>query len=418
MAFLALLAYLVFVLIRPQEFMQVLIGMPLVKFALIIATLFMLAEKKRRFDAPQNMLLFWLIPVIFLSGMINAGFWSTWAILELYLTSIFLPFLVVQNLINSEAKQKTVMIVLIISALVMVHDGMAQKASEIGVGWSGAMLSQGTRITYLGIFSDPNDVGMFLVMVLPLALFFFAKANTFSKLFFIIPPALIVYGVYLTNSRGALIGLMSQVGLWFFIRYGFVKSLIVGAIAAPLAFIAMSMFRAIDADEESAEGRLDAWYEGFQLFFWKPVLGVGMGRFTEYHHLTAHNSFVLVFTELGSSGYFLWIGFLTFSALMLLMLWRTDIKGNLVGQVAEFETSIAKALSFSLVGYLATAFFLSRSYTPMLYIFGAMFVATFYRATGYEKGYRILNFKDYVRKVFLVFSASIVLIYLTVRILL
>ncbi|KZZ30392.1 hypothetical protein A3755_14090, partial [Oleiphilus sp. HI0085] len=323
---------------------------------------FMLADKNRRFDAPQNNLLFWLIPVIFLSAFVNNSFAYAVENLTAYLTSIFLPFLIIQNLVNTEKKQHIALLLMVVAALVMVNDGMAQKASNDGVGWSGAALSQGTRITYLGIFNDPNDLGMYLVMVLPLTFYFFYRANTLLKPLFMFSAGFILYGIYLTNSRGALLATMSQVGLWFFNRYGLKKSMIAGAFAAPVALVVMSMFREIDSEEASAEGRLEAWYEGFQLLFWKPVLGVGMGQFTDHHYLTAHNSFVLVFSELGLSGYYLWVGFLTFSALMLLLIWNKKIKGSLFEKASATEQSIARTLTYSMLGYLATAFFLSRSY--------------------------------------------------------
>ncbi|MFV1871984.1 MAG: O-antigen ligase family protein [Oleiphilus sp.] len=388
------------------------------KIALIAAALFMMADKKRRFDAPQNTLLFFLIPVILSAGIMNGIISTAIDSVVLFLTTILMPFLVVQNLINTQKKQQIVMLFLIFAAMVMVNDGMAQKASEAGVGWSGAMLSQGTRITYLGIFNDPNDLGMFLVMVMPLTLYFYQRVAFVLKIPMLASSAFILYGIYLTNSRGALLGAMSQVGLWFFNRYGLKKSMILGLVAAPAALVVMSMFRAIDSEEASAEGRLEAWYEGFQLLFWKPVVGVGMGQFAEHHYLTAHNSFVLVFSELGLSGYYLWVAFLTFSAYMLLVLWNKNVQGSIFEAAPQAEKDIARTFTYSLLGYLVTCFFLSRSYTPMLYIFCAMFVATFYRASGYEKGFKKIAFKDYSGKVFLFFTSSLVLIYFTVRFLL
>ncbi|TNC82693.1 MAG: hypothetical protein C9356_02110 [Oleiphilus sp.] len=418
MAFVALLFYFVFVFIRPQEFWPPILDMPLVKISLIFCALFMLTQKKRRFDAPTNKLLAWLLAVIMISGVVNEGFSGALDSAQLFLTTILLPFLVIQNLIQSPRKQQIVFILLLVFGMIMVHDGMAQKASATGFGWSGAGLSQGTRITYLGIFSDPNDLGMFFVMLLPIAAYVMNLMPGMIKLLPVSVILALLYGIYMTNSRGALLGTLSLLGFWFLLKYGLKKSIFAGMIAAPVILVVMSMFRAIDSEEASAEGRLDAWYEGFQLLKWKPGLGVGMGNFTDYHYLTAHNSFVLVFSELGLSGYFLWTGFLTFSALAVCLLWSRWLQGNKAEEVSVQERKIALTLTYSMIGYLVTCFFLSRAYTPLLYIFMAMNIATFYRVSEASLQGYVIRMKDFRPFALKVSFGSLVAIYLFVKVML
>ena len=66
-------------------------------------------------------------------------------------------------------------------------------------------------------------------------------------------------------------------------------------------FIAASAIggRAISSKEQSAAERIEAWSVGLELLKWRPLFGAGYGNFTDHHHLTAHNSFVLCFAELG-----------------------------------------------------------------------------------------------------------------------
>jgi O-antigen ligase len=412
MGFFALLAYLFFVFIRPQEFFDPLIGLPVVKLSLIIAMLFMLLQKKRRFDAPQNTFLFLLIPVILISNSLNGWFSGGVDSAMTFITTIFLPFLIIQNLIDTSKKQRVVMLFLIFCALVMVQHGLSQN----GFGWGGVGLSQKTRITYLGIFNDPNDLGMFFVMVLPFIPYFFNRVSFFLKPIFLLFGAGVLQGVFLTNSRGALLGTISLVSLWFYLKYGLKKCLLISVMVLPLMLLVMSKFRSIDSEEASAEGRLDAWYEGFQMLFASPLLGVGIGEFTEHHHLTAHNSFVLVFAELGLLGYFLWIGFLTACVYMLLMLWLPRLK-DLQGTVGESqESAIARTLTYSMLGYLVTCFFLSRSFTPLLYIYCAMIVATYYRAMLSETETLKLpyRYRDFSFFIWVAMLSTIVLIYIVV----
>jgi putative inorganic carbon (HCO3(-)) transporter len=177
----------------------------------------------------------------------------------------------------------------------------------------------------------------------------------------------------------------------------------------------MSQFRTIDAEEASAEGRLDAWYEGFQMLFHHPLFGVGMGQFTEHHHLTSHNSFVLVFSELGLVGYFLWVGFLTACGFMLLMLWKTGFKYSLVNKDNIQESQIALTLMYSMLGYFVTSFFLSRAFTPLLYFFCAMIVSSYYRANSGLISQVVCRYKYFSLYIWAISLSSILLIYSTVR---
>jgi len=415
LAFAALLAYLVFVFIRPQEFYGPMLGLPLVKYSLILAALFMFTQKKREFDASQNVLLFALLPLVILSGLFNGWLGGGIAAAETVLTTMILPFLIIQNVVNTLRKQQAVLLLLILAGLIMVSDGIAQKASEEGIGWSGAQLSQGTRITYLGIFNDPNDLGMFFVMLLPCVMYFFRHSIALLKPLFLIALSYLMYGIYLTNSRGALLGTMALLGFWFYLRYGLKKSMLLALPALPVALIVMGKFREIDAEEASAAGRLDAWYEGFQMLFWKPVFGVGFGNFTDHHYLTAHNSFVLVFSELGLAGYFLWIGFLVISGMMLLRVWHPDVRQSISAKVVPGEQEIARVFTFSMIGYLVTCFFLSRAYTPMLYVFCAMFVATFYRARASMPDGCEIRFGDFSRYIWMAMFGTMFMIYLAMK---
>jgi O-antigen ligase len=174
---------------------------------------------------------------------------------------------------------------------------------------------------------------------------------------------------------------IALLGVWHWFSRGLKKTLWRAGLALPVLFLVMSKFRTIDAEESSAAGRIDAWYEGMQMFLANPVFGIGQGDFTDHHILTAHNSFVLVFSELGLPGYFIWIAILYLTIFPLWKLFMRDRSGEESRQVSGSESLAESAntimpvvyhgqlLFYSMVGYLATAFFLSRSYTPLLYLF-------------------------------------------------
>lgn len=218
------------------------------------------------------------------------------------------------------------------------------------------------RVRGVGFFNDPNDFAQTLVMSLPILWWFYRKGAWIRNLFFVaMPGAVIGYCVTLTNSRGALLGIASL--MFFGIRnaLGTVKTftlLGVGGVGAMV--IGATGGRGFSSKEESAEGRIDAWYEGVQMLKSSPVFGVGYGNFTDYHHLTAHNSLVLCFAEIGLLGCFLWISLLVIGYLG-------------VARVAQYapmgseERLAGSILRASFVGYMTCAWFLSRTYQPVLF---------------------------------------------------
>ena len=130
--------------------------------------------------------------------------------------------------------------------------------------------------------------------------------------------------------------------------------------------------------DESARGRLEAWYFGIQMLISYP-LGIGKGAFVDHHGLTAHNSYVLVAGELGFIGYCLWGGALVFTIMSgFLFIKHTKFKVDLTEEQRN-ELAINKTLFFSMTGFMVTGFFLSRSYTVLLFIFMGMTIASHYR---------------------------------------
>ena len=164
------------------------------------------------------------------------------------------------------------------------------------------------RLRALGPIEDPNDFAQFLAVCVAFLFFFYRPKKTVTNLLFVAAPlAYLLYGMFLTHSRGSVVALCFLLLFTLRRKMGSIGAAVVSGITG-LGIIALGFTggRAINA-EEGAD-RLDAWGYGIQTFKQHPVFGVGYGSFTDHHVLTAHNSFVLCFTELGFLGYFCWIG--------------------------------------------------------------------------------------------------------------
>lgn len=86
------------------------------------------------------------------------------------------------------------------------------------------------RLRGLGVINDPNDFGQLLVCVIPLVFIIWKPKKIFRNLFFVLlPVSSLLFGTYMTHSRGALLALMAIVIVAFRRRIGTVPALLLGA---------------------------------------------------------------------------------------------------------------------------------------------------------------------------------------------
>jgi putative inorganic carbon (HCO3(-)) transporter len=383
MAFTLLAFYIAAIFTRLHEVNSPDSDSHLIRNLIILTFAFYAFFQKDKVLSIQVKALFALCAVISLSSVFNGWTGGAIHLMVEFLPTAFLPLVVVSGLITSVNKQHTIMAICLIAALFMVHNGYTQHISPDNIGWTGTKSVEGLRITYMGIFGDPNDLGMFLVMTLPFAFYFRSFGGFFVKHISSLIVIALLYGVYMTNSRGALLGILSLLSFHFYLEKGLKQTVITGVFIIPLVSIIMSKFRAIEQGA-SANGRVEAWYQGFQMLKMGPLFGVGKGNFTEYNQHTAHNSFILVLAELGTLGYMAWSVILGTSLYTLYRITsygkkHPDIKS--LSLTAQREIAIGKTLLFSMLGFMTTTFFLSRSYTILFFVFCGMAVASYTRAS-------------------------------------
>lgn len=393
LAFFFLFLYAIFILIRPHEFSVSTEQMIIIKVLAILTILLTVATLRPITLLPQHYLIFALIPIIVVSATLNGWFSGGLYQANLMIVSAAIPFFLFSNCITNINRQHIIMYVCLAAALIMVYNGHLQYSSYngeygTGIGSSrsvGSVARQEIRITYFGFFGDPNDLGMFLVMNFPIAAYFFTTGNFFKKLIMLGIMSALLYGVYMTGSRGTLLGVVGVVGVYYLITKAGSKLILFAMIAAPLVATLLASFGGVSSSESSANGRLDAWYVGIHMLLGHPILGIGMGNFIEEHNLVAHNSYIHIAAELGIVGYSIWGGVLIVTMLssFLLMKQFATLEGDEFSDDVKKkyidEIRINKTLFFSMVGFMITAFFLSRSYSLLLFVFLGLQTASFIR---------------------------------------
>lgn len=395
--FVAMILYLLLVLIRPQDYPALIesFGLPLQPLMLIVAAGFWMLSPRKRFDAPQYPVLLAFFVVLMVSHVFNGWIGGALEQFEKF-APVLLAFVVFANGLDRRSRILTVMSVFALSATVLAIHGIDQQKN--GIGWTGIELSQGTRIQYVGIFNDPNDLGMLFVACVPMAVYLGSRGGLMGlrRLFWMAVAGTLVYGVYLTDSRGSLLALLVVMGMYIWQRKGVFVAGLLGFMAVAVLLALPSRFNEIDVEEASAQGRVDSWYEGLQMFQGHPIFGVGPDMYSDYHHLTAHNSYVLVLAETGIIGFTLWLAFVIYCFRMMWvgsrplgeLAWEStsapEADGDAETALAELDAleagiaegrAIAMTLLLSLVGFFTSAFFLSRSYVIVLYLLAALVVA-------------------------------------------
>ncbi|MCW7537516.1 O-antigen ligase family protein [Aquabacterium sp. A7-Y] len=232
------------------------------------------------------------------------------------------------------------------------------------------------RVRWLGFLNDPNDFAQAMVMALPLLWALYRPRRLLRNAVLIgLPSATMLYSMMLTQSRGAIMGVGGVFAVLLHKRFGSLKSgIALGLMGAAAIAASMGSERALSTKESSAGDRIEAWSTGLMMLKSWPLFGVGYGNFQEHHHLTAHNSFVLCFSELGLFGYFMWMGLLVVAYKGMALATRHAPPGS-----AEYRMS--ELLRMSFVGFLTCAWFLSRTYQPTLYFLLALCASAWYCAT-------------------------------------
>jgi putative inorganic carbon (hco3(-)) transporter len=227
------------------------------------------------------------------------------------------------------------------------------------------------RIRGTGVFNDPNDLAMVLIVAVPFLVFGSLQSPRWVyRAASLVALAAVVAAICFTYSRGGFLALCAMTVTAVRRRFG-ARATAAVAVLGVIALLAAAPSRmaAVDPGEESAQGRVDAWSEGFTMLKMDPALGVGFGQFTDYNELVAHNSFVHTLGELGLCGGFFFTG---------MFYWFFKATGHhrlAAADAADRSWRVdawGQALATSGIGFLVCACFLSRQYSEVMFLMVAL----------------------------------------------
>jgi O-Antigen ligase len=201
------------------------------------------------------------------------------------------------------------------------------------------------RLRGLSFINDPNDFAQLIVSLIP-CLFFFWAPKRFPRnfIFVLVPAGILLFGMFLTHSRGGILAFLAVVVAGSRRKIGTIPSAIIAAVLFAIATV-IGWSGGRDISVEQGADRMEAWSTGLQLLKSHPVFGVGFQRFTEYYVITAHNTIVVCATELGMFGLFFWVMFLIPTIRDAVVTGATDKSKEQLTEEEEEKTPFERALS-------------------------------------------------------------------------
>lgn len=315
--------------IRPGEIVPALLGWE-IYFYVILACLIAAAPDVlrtlagQRLDAqPITLCVFGLLIAVVVPPLLTGDMSEAWRT-GFHFAKVIVYYLLFVSLVTTPTRLRILLISILafcaaVTALAVLryHDviqlNTIEALNDTVSGDFGASIDI-RRLQGTGIFQDPNELCVLLSAMLPVCLYFLlASRNILGKIACAALIPLFGYAVYLTQSRGGFIAFMGGLAVLSWIRLGWRKTAVLGAVVLP-AFLFLFAGRQTDISTSTgtAQSRVELWRDWLTTFRENMLFGQGMSlakdedlerrRPDEAPIHEAHNSFLQAFADLGLLG--------------------------------------------------------------------------------------------------------------------
>jgi O-antigen ligase len=302
-------------------------------------------------------------------GISPAGSWATFT--EIFIKAV-LMFVVIINVSRTEVRLNGLLWLALTVGVMVGYNALDNYRN-------GVMGVDGYRVggTGHGMFGNPNDMALHLVIMTPIAITLMLRAKyPWQKAIYGMCALLFVAGNMLTFSRAGFLGLAATmlVLAW---KLGKGRRLIVMTALAlcGVGFMAVAPgsygFRILSiiipsldpvGSSQTREGHL---IQSIWVTLRHPLTGIGMGNFglMSNHGQVTHNAYTQVSSEIGILALIIYVGFILYPA------WQLNrIEGETHGdRGASKYYYLSVGLQAAIAGYMVTSFFASVAYQWYIY---------------------------------------------------
>ena len=385
---------------RPYELITGVSGLSSIAFILAIATLIIYLPTQISSEGSLTILSTEVKCILFIT------FWAllmmplakspgtAWEIFSDTFYKVVLIFIVMVNTLRTPARLKGLMwlslgvgVMLSYQAVVLYQAGVFKEEGRVSVN-------------YGGMFGNPNDLAMHLVIATPIAFAFgLAAKKISSRILYFGITFLLVIGNMVTQSRGAFLALIavSSMLVWKLGKKQRFKVVLISLVVSIL-FIAVApgdygtRILSIFIPSLDPVGSSDQRKELLQLSLivtLRNPWGIGLGNFpiVGVRNLQTHNAYTQVSSELGVLAFACYVIFIV-SPLRKLGAIERQLFAN---KETNWLYYMAIGVQGSIIAYMVASFFGAVAYNWFLYypIAYAVCLRRIYRASQLEKGIEI-----------------------------
>jgi putative inorganic carbon (HCO3(-)) transporter len=283
-------------------------------------------------------------------------------------------FIVMINVVRTEQRLRRLI-------FLSIAVGVVLGASALRDFQSGNLTVEGYRVQGAigGMFSNPNDMALYLVTVIPLAFSFCLAARSLpGRLILASSTLAMVGGLMVTYSRGGFLGLIAVacVLVW---KLGRRNRFLISSISVlcGAAFIAvapggygrrlLSIFIPSLDPVGSSSARKELLMRSLLVAARHPLLGIGMGNFhiVSIGEHVSHNAYTQVAAEMGLAALVIYVIFM----LKPLKGLRAIEDETFLSRVRATKGSyyLTVGMQASIIGYMVSSFFGSVAYQWYIY---------------------------------------------------
>lgn len=313
--------------------------------------------KGNKVEYPKMYLFFLILFIvsIIISAIFNSGPAKSREVFIIYFIivnfGLFVPYI-----INDKKKVLLFTKVLAFVTLILCFYGFYQFI--FGAPMDEAWIDKdfGNNITRVySVFGNPNVYGEYLVLVIPIIFALFnISENKLSKFIYFIIMAFAVANVFMTLSRGSMVGLAISIIILVLLKaHKYLPAVIALAFIAP-PLLPESIIRRIltifTRKDTSSTYRKSIYRASINILKDNPITGIGLGQFKEIYKIYslnaaksfhAHNTLLMVFIEMGALG--------IFSFIAMLIAWTRNIFSTLKYKASQMSF-IAISIFAGIVG--------------------------------------------------------------------
>ncbi len=278
----------------------------------------------------------------------------------LYFVFALSYFLIVNN-IKTKNQWYNLVVVYVLAGLLVGLYGVYQNyfVTVTDTSWIDEDMFTNIKTRVYSTFDNPNVLGQYLVMVMPVAFaMIWGEKGAIKKLFYLLVTAVLGACLIFTWSRAAWIGIMLAIGFYMVMKDRRWSSLLVVALLIMPFVLPESLISRLasigNMKDSSTAYRFSVWLSSLRMAkdYWISGIGLGAGAFERVYQkyalngagfaLHAHNFYIQLVVEMGVLGISLFV-------MIIISAYKKIIS---IREKKSVNNNIALAMGGALLGYM------------------------------------------------------------------